>query len=177
MAFCLLDCDRLRLAYARNREAHFFPARSRADFRCRPGGRDDLCIPACLAWGISVGRRRLYHQQRIINCAARLAADLVFPRFPVAVFPAHLQHISHRARVVGPKHDWLSLGEPSASCWQCSSGMGGAGAVRSTRLVVSCGNFCATSGAGRVSGMDYRTQERADGLFLFADAACLDCVC
>jgi hypothetical protein len=114
-------------------------------------------------------------QQRIINCAARLAADLVFARFPVAVFPAHLQHISHRARVVGPEHDWLSLGEPSASCWQCSSGMGGAGAVRSTRLVVGCGNFCATSSAGRVSGMDYRTQERADGLFLFADAACLDC--
>ena len=123
-----------------------------------------------------MGRRRLYHQQRIINYAARLAADLVFPRFPVAVFPAHLQHISCRARVVGPKHDWLSLGESSASCWQCSSGMGGAGAVRDTRLVVSCGNFCTTSGAGGVRGMDHRTQERADGLFLFADAAWLDCV-
>ena len=140
---CLLARNRLRLAYARNREPHFFLAQSRVDFRCRPGGRDDLCIPSRLAWGISVGRRRLYRQQRIVNCPARLAADLVFPRFPVAVFPAHLQHISHRARVVGPEHDWLSLGQPSAACWQCSSGMGGAGAVRSTRLVVSFGNFCA----------------------------------
>ena len=49
--------------------------------------------------------------------------------------------------------------------------------LRLPGVVVSCGNFCATSGAGRVSGMDHRTQERADGLFLFADAACLDCVC
>src|SRR4029077_16231319 len=55
--------------------------------------------------------------------------------------------------------------------------MGGAGAVRSTRLVVGGGNFCAASSAGGVGGMDHRAQKRADGLFLLADAACLDCVC
>src|SRR6516225_10078647 len=53
-ALYLHDCDRLRLGYARNREADFFFARSRVGFRCRPGGRDDFCIPACLAWRISV---------------------------------------------------------------------------------------------------------------------------
>ena len=78
---------------------------------------------------------------------------------------------------MGLEHDWLSLGQPSASCWQCTSGLGGASAVKSTRLMVSCGNFRATSRAGRVGGMDHRTQERADGIFLFADAACLDGVC
>src|SRR5215471_3933946 len=55
--------------------------------------------------------------------------------------------------------------------------MGGAGAVRTTRLVVGGGNFCAASSAGRVGGMDHRAQKRADGLFLLADTACLDCVC
>src|SRR5262249_62189129 len=105
-----------------------------------------------------------------------LAADLAFARFAIAVFPAHLQHISHRTRLVGSEHDWLSLGQPSASCWQCSVGLGVAGAVKSTRLMVSCGNFCATSGAGRVGGMDHRTQERADGIFLFIDLACMDCL-
>ena len=78
---------------------------------------------------------------------------------------------------MGAEHDWLSLGQPSASRWQCPSGVGGAGAVKSTRVVVSRGNFCATSGAGRVGGVDYRTQERPDGLFLFTDDPCLDCVC
>ena len=33
----------------------FFPARSRIGFRCRPGGGDDFCVPACLEWRISVG--------------------------------------------------------------------------------------------------------------------------
>jgi hypothetical protein len=50
-------------------------------------------------------------------------------------------------------------GQPSASCWQCPSGLGGTGAVKSNRLVGSCCNFCATSDAGGVSSMDHRTQE------------------
>ena len=78
---------------------------------------------------------------------------------------------------MGFEHDWLSLGQPSVLCWQCIFGLGGAGAVKSTWCVVSGGNFCVTSRAGGVGGMDHRTQERADGIFLFADAACLDCVC
>src|SRR4030095_3763056 len=106
-ALYLHGFDRLQLAYARDRDAHFFPARSRVDFRSHPGGRDDLCVSARLAWWIFVGRRRLCHQQRIVNNLERLAADLVFSRFPVTILPAHLQHISHRARVVGLAQDWL----------------------------------------------------------------------
>src|SRR4029079_19564067 len=105
-----------------------------------------------------------------------MAADLVLSRLAVAVFPADLQHISYRARVMGPEHYWLSLGQHSPSCCQRPSGLGSVGAVESTWRVVSCANFCVTSGAGRVSGMDYRAQECFDGLFLLADAVCVDCV-
>jgi hypothetical protein len=37
-------------------------------------------------------------------------------------------------------------------------------------------DLCPTSGAGRIGGLDHGTKEPANGLFLFAYSACLDCV-
>jgi len=122
-----LECGRLRLAYARNREAHFFPRAGRA-----------LIFAVVLAAVTIFAYRPAWHggflwddDAYIINNEL-LTAPHGWQRIwfsldsPVRSISRSLTaHFASSMCLWGLKHDWLSLGEPSASCWQCSSGMGG----------------------------------------------------
>ena len=78
---------------------------------------------------------------------------------------------------MGTESDWLSLGQPAASCGQRAAGLASAGAFERAGGMAGRRNLCPTSGASGISGLDYGTQECAHGLFLSADAPCMARVC
>ena len=127
-----------------------------------------------MEWWVSLGRRRLYHTQRAANCAQRSASDLVFARFAVAVFPAGLYNVSHRARAVGYESHRLSLDQPYTSRGERVVGVACSSAFERAGFVARGGDLCPASGASGISCVDYGTQKCSDGVLLSSDASRLD---
>src|SRR6266508_3092282 len=84
---------------------------------------------------------------------------------------------SHRARALGTESKRLSFDQSCTAYFQRTPGVVGAGAVESPGSMAGWSNFCAASRAGGISRLDHGTQKCTNGVLLFANATCLDCVC
>ena len=78
---------------------------------------------------------------------------------------------------MGTESDWLSLGQPTASCGQRAAGLASAGAFERTGGMAGRRSLRPASSASGIGGLDYGAQECAHGVFLSADAPCMACIC
>ncbi len=103
-----------------------------------------------------------------------LAPHLVFARFAVAIFPARLHDLSHRARPLGFAPVGLSLGQSPFAHRKRAPPLALARAAESSGGVAGGGDLRAASGAGGIGRVDHGTQERAHGIVLSPHPARVD---
>src|SRR6202011_5527700 len=148
-------------------------------FSCRPWRGDlmrfdSFSLSAGVAWRISLGRRSLRYREPFADRARWFASGLVLARLALTIFSTNLHRAANRTRALGSESDRLPLDQHIVTCRQCLSRLGSPRPLkRSGGLAGRC-RFCIASGAGRISSLDLRAQERADGIFFPSPALGLD---